>query len=167
MTYSAHYQSPIGNMLLAGEADCLTGLWIAGQKYYAYTLGRDFTLREDLPLFIRTKHWLDDYFAGRAPSPFALPLSPFGNEFRQTVGRIFQDIPYGQLSTYGEVARLAAARLNRSSIAAQAVGSAIAHNPISLIIPCHRVVAANGDLRGFASGLDVKSRLLRFEGSIK
>ena len=119
---------------------------------------------EELEVFSRAKDWLDRYFNGKKPVPSELPLAPVGGEFRQTVWELLCEIPYGELTTYGQIAREAAKRLQRESMSAQAVGGAVGHNPISIIIPCHRVVGTGGSLTGYAGGLDKKIWLLKHEG---
>jgi methylated-DNA-[protein]-cysteine S-methyltransferase len=115
-------------------------------------------------VFRETRSWLDGYFAGKKPSAFALPPAPFGSAFRQEVWRILRAIPYGEILTYGGIAKMAAEKMGRARMSAQAVGGAVGHNPISIIIPCHRVVGANGSLTGYAGGLETKLRLLELEG---
>lgn len=151
--------SPLGKMLLASDGDNLTGLWFEGQKYFAATLDPDAEERE-LPVFERTRRWLDSYFAGENP-PMDLPLAPKGSEFRQEVWREMCKIPYGKTATYGG---LSLALTGDGARSAQAVGGAVAHNPISVIIPCHRVVGAAGSLTGYAGGIEKKIRLLTLEG---
>ena len=119
---------------------------------------------EELEVFSRAKDWLDRYFNGKKPEPSELPLAPVGGEFRRTVWELLCEIPYGELTTYGQIAREAAKRLQRESMSAQAVGGAVGHNPISIIIPCHRVVGTGGSLTGYAGGLDKKIWLLKHEG---
>jgi methylated-DNA-[protein]-cysteine S-methyltransferase len=158
MSYSTNYESPIGEILLTSDGRNLTGLWMAGQKYFAATAG-DVARKDDLPIFDKTRDWLDRYFAGRNPKISELPLAPQGSDFRQAVWKALCAIPYGQVATYGDIAR----RLGTAS--ARAVGGAVGHNPISIIIPCHRVVGKNGGLTGYAGGLDRKVKLLELEGN--
>jgi methylated-DNA-[protein]-cysteine S-methyltransferase len=117
-----------------------------------------------LPIFNETKSWLDRYFAGQRPDASALPLAPIGGAFRQSVWDILRRIPYGKLTTYGEIAREIAAASGKTGMSAQAVGGAVGRNPISIIIPCHRVVGANGSLTGYAGGIGTKVKLLELEG---
>lgn len=161
MYYSTRYNSPVGMLTLACDGERLTGVWLEGQKYFG---GRSGPLvpREGLPILDRARDWLDRYFAGQRPS--TLPLAPAGSEFRQTVWRVLLEIPYGTVVTYGDVARETAARLGRKSMSGQAVGGAVGHNPISILIPCHRVVGTGGSLTGYAGGIDKKIWLLRHEG---
>lgn len=142
----------------------LTGLWLDQQKYFADTLPANAQPKSDVPVFDQTKAWLDRYFKGEKPEISELPLAPIGGEFRQAVWKILCDIPYGQVMTYGEIAKKIAQQQGRKSMSAQAVGGAVGHNPISLIIPCHRVIGTNGSLTGYAGGIDVKMTLLHLEG---
>ena len=164
MYYSATYSSPLGWLTLASDGENLIGLWIEGQKYFADTIPGVMNAKEDLPVFDATRKWLDRYFAGERPAISELPLSPIGGEFRQGVWSILCDIPYGQVITYGDIARKMAVRMNRERMSSQAVGGAVGHNPISIIIPCHRVVGSNGSLTGYAGGIGKKIKLLELEG---
>ncbi len=159
MYYSTLYKSPIGNLTLACKDDKLVGLWIEGQKYHGNTIPQKMTEKNDCPIFIKTKEWLDKYFAGKKPSISELPLSPTGGKFRQKVWNILCQIPYGKVITYGDIAKKIGIK------SAQAVGGAVGHNPISIIIPCHRVVGSNGSLTGFAGGIKTKIKLLEKEGT--
>ncbi len=164
MLYSAHYSSPLGSIMLVGDGADLVGLWLEGQKYFAGTVAEEITEKPDLPLFVAIVQWLDLYFAGRKPAISGLPLAPRGGTFRTAVWDILRGIPYGEVITYGEIAKEMAARMNKAKMSAQAVGGAVSHNPISIIIPCHRVVGANGNLTGYAGGISKKIRLLEHEG---
>ena len=144
--------------MLACHEDNLVGLWTHGQKYHGDTIPEAMVEKNDFPIFDAAKKWLDRYFAGKKPDIAELPLAPIGGEFRQAVWKILCEIPYGEVITYGDIAK----RISCKS--AQAVGGAVGHNPISIIIPCHRVVGASGSLTGFASGIDVKVKLLELEG---
>jgi methylated-DNA-[protein]-cysteine S-methyltransferase len=157
------YPSPLGTITLAADGDSLTGLWIEGQKYFESTMS-DITLKNDLPVFAAAKNWLVRYFAGAKPDISELPLRPEGGEFRQAVWKILCEIPYGQTVTYGEIAKKMAAKMNREKMSSQAVGGAVGHNLISIVIPCHRVVGSNGSLTGYAGGIDIKIKLLELEG---
>lgn len=157
MNYTQLIPSPLGNILLSADEIGLTGLWFEGEKYYADALPREHIERET-PILMDTKRWLDVYFTGREPD-FTPPLHPTGSAFRMTIWRLLLQIPYGQTTTYGELAK----RLECGRMSAQAVGGAVGHNPISIIVPCHRVVGANGSLTGYAGGLDRKIRLLEIE----
>ena len=161
MTYIQHYNSPLGGILLAADDIGLTGLWFDGQKYFADTLPSEYTEHET-PILTDAKRWLDVYFTGNEPS-FKPPLHPVGSAFRQKVWKLLLQIPYGQTVTYGELARQLAEKQGAEHMSAQAVGGAVGHNPISLIIPCHRVVGAGGSLTGYAGGIDKKTKLLELE----
>ena len=161
MIYVSRYKSQIGNILLASDEEGLTGLWFEGQKYFANTLPDERILQET-EILREAKKWLDLYFTGEEP-PFTPPLHPAGSTFRQAVWQILLQIPYGQTITYGEIARKIAETKNTSRMSAQAVGGAVGHNEISIIIPCHRVVGTNGSLTGYAGGIDKKISLLELE----
>ncbi len=161
MQYITHYSSPLGDMLLAGDEIGLTGLWFEGQKYFARNLDKDHQERE-IPLFDTAKHWLDVYFTGKEPE-FAVPLHLMGTEFQKEVWEILCSVPYGHTVTYGTIAKQIAVQKGRKSMSAQAVGSAVGHNPVSVIVPCHRVVGADGSLTGYAGGVDKKLGLLTLE----
>ena len=157
MLFLTHYASPLGPILLAADETGLTGLWFEGQKYFPSFLGVDYQEKET-PILTETVRWLDVYFSGKDPG-FLPPLHPQGSPFRQAVWNILLTIPRGQTMTYGEIARRLGVR------SAQAVGGAVGHNPISILIPCHRVVGSDGSLTGYAGGLDRKTRLLQLEGA--
>ena len=164
MYFKTTYAAPIGRITLASDGESLVGLWLEGQKYYGGTIADAMTEGAGLPVFAQTKAWLERYFSGEQPAIGALPLAPIGGEFRQAVWQILCEIPYGEVTTYGAIGKQLAARMGRATMSAQAVGGAVGHNPISVIIPCHRVVGADGSLTGYAGGVDVKERLLRLEG---
>jgi len=161
MQYTAHYASPFGPITLASDGTSLVGLWFDGQKYFAATL-EDAHKQKSLPVFEEARRWLDIYFSGKEPD-FLPPLAPKATPFRKKVWDILLSIPYGQTMTYGEIAK-AIAREQSSRMSAQAVGGAVGHNPISIIVPCHRVVGTNGSLTGYADGIDKKVQLLTLEG---
>ena len=161
MIFTCHYDSPLGGILLAADVVGLTGLWFDGAKYFADNLPPAHTAQET-PILAEAKHWLDVYFAGREPN-FTPPLHPVGSPFRQAVWEMLLQIPYGETTTYGELARQLAAQCGLPRMSAQAVGGAVGHNEISLIIPCHRVVGTNGSLTGYAGGIDKKIKLLELE----
>lgn len=158
------FPSPLGALTLASDGQALTGLWLAGQKYFGNGLPGTPIDRPDLPVFDAVRAWLDRYFAGTRPAPGELPLRPAGSPFRTQVWRLLCQIPYGQVTTYGTLARAVAAELGRPSMSSQAVGGAVGHNPISIIIPCHRVVGTSGSLTGYAGGIAAKVWLLEHEG---
>lgn len=157
------YMSPVGEIYLAARGEKLLGVWIEGQKYFAASVKEDVTAC-DTPVLKLTRNWLDCYFAGENPETGLLPLAPEGSDFRRIVWKLLCEIPYGQVVTYGEIARRAAAVMGKSRMAAQAIGGAVGHNPISIIIPCHRVVGANGSLTGYGGGIEKKIWLLNHEG---
>ena len=147
MTFIQHYDSPLGGILLAADEIGLTGLWFDGQKYFARGLSPE-REEQELPVLLEAKRWLDIYFTGKEPD-FLPPLHPVGSAFRQLVWELLLQVPYGKTTTYGEIA--------------QAIGGAVGHNEISIIIPCHRVVGTNGSLTGYAGGIDKKVKLLELE----
>ena len=161
MDYTHHYISPLGGITMASDGEYLTGLWFDGQKYFADTLHAQHE-EKDLDVFRRTDKWLDLYFSGTDPD-FSPPIRMKGTEFRQEVWQILLSIPFGKTMTYGEIAKILADRRGIKSMSAQAVGGAVGHNPISLIIPCHRVIGTNGALTGYAGGLEKKAWLLDME----
>ena len=166
MYYKTTCVSPVGGITLAcsGDGRSLVGLWMEGQKYYGGAISETMVEKNDIPLFDMTKNWLVRYFSGEKPAASELPLAPVGGAFRQGVWNILREIPYGTVTTYGAIAKKMAERTGRSRISSQAVGGAVGHNPISIIIPCHRVVGANGSLTGFSAGVETKMRLLELEG---
>ena len=161
--YKTNYQSPIGDMTLASDGESLAGLWFEGQKYYGGTIKDEMKQKDDLPVFTAAKNWLDRYFGGKKPKISELSLAPTGGEFRRGVWEILCEIPYGECVTYGDIAKKMADKMNKPSMSAQAVGGAVGHNPISVIIPCHRVIGANGSMTGYAGGVDKKVKLLKHE----
>ena len=161
MIYTQHYESPLGGILLAADETGLTGLWFDGEKYYADNLAAEHEARDTQALGA-AKRWLDVYFAGKEPD-FLPPLHPIGSAFRQEVWQLLLEIPYGQTTTYGALARRLAERRGLRHMSAQAVGGAVGHNEISILIPCHRVVGTRGSLTGYAGGIDKKLSLLRLE----
>lgn len=161
---AALYESPLGTYVMAEEGGALVGLWLRGQKYFPPELpplgsGEGET-------FARTRRWLDAYFAGERPEPGELELRPRGSAFAREVWKLLLEIPYGQTVTYGQLAKELAQRRGLERMSAQAVGGAVGHNPISIIIPCHRVLGAKGQLTGYAGGLEIKRRLLELEGIV-
>ena len=162
MDHITHYCSPLGRMTLVSNGKELTGLWFEGQKYSSIAQDSIAHDKDDLPVFQETIRWLDTYFGGGIPD-FTLPIKMHGTAFRQMVWEILLTIPYGQTTTYGEIARRVAHEKKVPVMSAQAVGGAVGHNDIALIIPCHRVVGKNGSLTGYAAGLDKKAYLLKME----
>ena len=164
MYFSTSYLSPLGLITMASDGDRLIGVWLEGQKYFAETITDSMIENNDLNIFIATKQWLDRYFAGEQPNIYELEIAPTGGEFRKVVWDILCEIPYGETITYGEIAKKVAFKMNKKSMSSQAIAGAVGHNPISIIIPCHRVVGANGNLTGYAGGIDKKIKLLEHEG---
>ena len=155
MDYTCHYNSPLGGITLSSDGEALTGLWFDGQKYFADTLDTEHAEKR-LPVFDEAVRWLDLYFGGEVPD-FTPELSPRGSAFQRSVWDALLAIPYGHTTTYGEIAK----KLGCKS--AQAVGGAVGRNPVSLLIPCHRVLGADGSLTGYAGGVDKKRSLLKLE----
>ena len=164
MYYKVDCESPIGKITMASDGESLTGLWLEGQKYFGRTAGNELCRRDDLPVFAAAKSWLEHYFSGRQPTISELPLAPFGSEFQKGVWALLCQIPYGEVTTYGAIGKQIAKRDCLPAMSARAVSQAVAHNPISIIIPCHRVVGADGRLTGYAGGVDRKRWLLELEG---
>lgn len=162
MQYITTYQSPLGEILLAADEIGLTGLWFDGEKFYADSLDPEHEER-NVPVFDVVKKWLDIYFSGHEPD-FMPPVHMIGSEFRQQVWKILREIPYGETITYGALAKRLARERGLERMSAQAVGGAVGHNEISIIVPCHRVVGSDGSLTGYAGGIDKKERLLMLEG---
>ena len=161
MVYTYHYNSPLGGITLSSNGAELSGLWFDGQKYFGDTLS-GVCEEKLLPVFELTIRWLDIYFGGGIPD-FTPTLFTDSTPFRKAVWDILLTIPYGKTMTYGEIAGIYSQHMGAGRMSAQAVGGAVGHNPISLIIPCHRVVGANGSLTGYAGGIDRKQKLLILE----
>ena len=156
MYYSTDYSSPIGEMLIASDGEAICGAWFYGQKHFK-SIDEDIVFYDDLAIFGKVIRWLDDYFNGLNPE-IDFPIKLQGSEFQQKVWEILREIPYGETVTYGEIASGIS-----PSMSPQAVGGAVGHNPICVIVPCHRVVGANGKLTGYAGGIDRKIELLKLE----
>lgn len=159
-----HYQSPIGDILLASKQNKLIGAWIKRQKYYLDNIDEEI-IEKDNEILTKAKKWLDKYFYGEKPPISELDLAPEGTEFRLDVWKILLEIPYGKTITYKDIADKIALKRGISKMSAQAVGGAVGHNPIAIIIPCHRVVGSDGSLTGYAAGLDKKIFLLEHENA--
>ncbi len=159
MLYTAEISSPLGPLTLAGDGEHLCGLWLEQQKYYMSTLPEDYRKDADIPVFRDTADWLKRYFAGEQVSHLDLPLAPPGTPFRRKVWRRIADIPYGSTLSYRELAE-------EMDSTPRAIGGAVGHNPISIIIPCHRVIGSDGSLVGYAGGLEAKKFLLKLEGVV-
>ena len=163
MIYTSTYQSPIGNLLIASKDNKLVGLWIEKQKYYLSDFKEEIVRKDNVEILIKTKNWLDRYFNGEKPDINELEISPIGSEFRKSVWEFLKSIPYGEVVTYNDIAKKIAKQKGIKKMSAQAVGGAVGHNPISIIIPCHRVVGTNGSLTGYAGGIKKKVYLLEHE----
>lgn len=165
MYYKIYYNSKfLGKICIVSDRQNIVGLYIEGQKYFFENLKEEPILNEKLEILNKAKNWLDRYFKLEKTKIEELPLKPNGNEFRQMVWKILcEEIPYGEFMTYGEIAKKVAKILGKKSMSAQAIGNAVGHNPISIIIPCHRVVGKNGNLTGYAGGIDKKIQLLKLE----
>lgn len=161
MQYIHRYKSPLGYITEASDGEALIGLWFDGQKYFADNLDKNHE-EKLLPIFGEVDRWLDIYFSGKMPD-FTPPLLMKTNEFRKAVWKIMLTIPYGQTMTYSDIAKIIAKQKGIARMSSQAVGGAVAHNSISIIIPCHRVVGTNGSLTGYAGGIDKKVKLLQLE----
>lgn len=160
--HTCRMDTPLGPATVSAKNNAIAGFWFIGQKYYP-PKEREWDEDPDYPVFAHLRQWLDAYFAGKRPS-LDFPLEPDGSPFRKAVWDILLAIPYGELTTYGAISRQMATAMALPSMSAQAVGGAVGHNPISLVIPCHRVVGTSGSLTGYAGGLDKKKALLRLEG---
>ncbi len=167
MLYRTEYDSILGKYTLVSDGQHIMGVWLAGQKYFLNScIEQKIYFKDNLSVFNKTKRWLDCYFKGQKPPVLEVPLSPQGSFFQQKVWQILLCIPYGKTITYGEIAKKISVQLNMEKMSPQAVGGAVGHNPISIIIPCHRVVGKNDFLTGYAGGLNVKSQLLKLEGVV-
>lgn len=164
MMYYAATEGPLGEMILSSTGEKLNGLWFTGQKYEKDVLKKADVIeeKEELPIFQITRRWLAIYFSGHEPD-FMPPLELSGSPFQQRIARILLSIPYGHTMTYGEIAEEAARQMNRATMSARAVGGAVSHNPIRILVPCHRVVGTNGSLTGYAGGIERKVWLLEHE----
>lgn len=164
MLFQSLYESPVGKLTVVSNDQSLTGIWFEDQKYFGSTMTEPVVHSDKLPVLVRTAEWLDRYFEGLNPPPDQLPLAPSGTSFRQAVWKILLEIPYGKTMTYGEIASMIAAGRGQERMSARAVGGAVGHNPISIVIPCHRVIGWDGSLTGFGGGLPRKAWLLEHEG---
>lgn len=164
--YTEYTTQELGTLTLATDGLALCGCWFEGQRFFGYPY-REAEKREDStqPILHEACAWLDSYFAGEKPHPGKLILKPEGTIFQRRVWRMLQEIWYGNVTTYGQLAFKLALQTDKPSMSAQAVGSAVGHNPISIIIPCHRVIGADGSLTGYAGGIERKQWLLNFEGA--
>lgn len=163
MEYKSTYQSPVGTIILTSDGIYLTGLWFKTSRFLNLREFTDEQVNNELEIFNITKIWLDRYFAGERPNLNEIPIKLTGSDFSMMVWDILKTIPYGKTITYGEIASLLAEQKGIKKMSAQAVGHAVGYNPVSIIIPCHRVIGSNGNLTGYGGGLDVKIGLLKHE----
>ena len=163
MVLASNYVSPIGNLLIVVKNDKLIGLWMEHQKYYKQNIKEEMVISDDNPMIVKTKKWLNRYFSGQNPSMNELNLELIGSDFRKVVWKLLIQIPYGSVTTYQIIAQKLAMIKGIKKMSAQAIGGAIGHNPILIIIPCHRVVGTNGSLTGYAGGISKKLYLLKHE----
>lgn len=164
MIYKMSYDSPMGKILLAEKSGALVGLWMEGQKYFLDSVKEEMEENKESAVLKQTVAWLERYFRKEKPQIKELPLAPMGSAFRREIWEMLCEIPYGETTTYGELARKIAKKRGIERMSAQAVGGAVGHNPISIVIPCHRVVGFDGRLTGYAGGIEKKRMLLEMEG---
>jgi methylated-DNA-[protein]-cysteine S-methyltransferase len=162
MEYIHKITSPVGVLTVSSDGQNISGLWIEGQKYFAKTLGKD-VLEQNLPVFENVRKWLDIYFSGKEPDFMPL-LMPKGSVFQKSIWNNLCKIPYGKTTTYGELSEQFELENKGKHTSARAVGGAVGHNPISILIPCHRVIGKNSNLTGYAGGITTKIKLLKLEG---
>jgi methylated-DNA-[protein]-cysteine S-methyltransferase len=162
MEYIRKIKSPVGALTISSDGKNICGLWIEGQKYFAKTLEKN-VLEQNLPIFENVQKWLDIYFSGKEPG-FMPPLMPKGSPFQKSIWNNLCKIPYGKTTTYGDLAKQFELENKGEHTSARAVGGAVGHNPISILIPCHRVIGRNGNPTGYAGGIDKKIKLLNLEG---
>lgn len=167
MIHIMHYHSPIGDIFIASKDNKLVGLWTEGQKHFLSTIKEDIKESCEEPILLKTKNWLNRYFNKEDPQISELEISLTGSDFRIAVWNILCNIPYGKTITYGEIAKQIATQMGIKKMSSQAIGSAVGHNPISIIIPCHRVVASGGKIGGYAGGIDRKIYLLCLENAME
>ncbi|HIT10477.1 MAG TPA: methylated-DNA--[protein]-cysteine S-methyltransferase [Candidatus Onthousia faecigallinarum] len=163
MFYVTTYSSPLGILILLCNDQALLGVFQNGQKYFPETLISKAIFKEHHPILEQASNWLDRYFKGQKPNPLELPLEPQGTPFQKEVWHLLLEIPYGKVTTYQEIAKALAEKRKGKTMSCQAVGSAIGHNPLAIIIPCHRVIGKNGTLTGYALGIEKKKFLLTLE----
>ena len=166
MQYTTTYKSPLGQMTMASDGENIIGLWFDGQLHFASTINtREAEENDTLPVFARTRQWLDEYFSGKEPA-FTPPIRLQGTDFQQTVWQLLLKIPYGTTSTYRDIAYKVAKERGIATMSAQAVGGAVGRNPISIIVPCHRIIGTDGTLTGYAGGIERKQKLLQSEAKL-
>ncbi len=161
--YKTTYLSSVGKLTIVSDKNNIIGLFIDKQKYFLESITEDLIEDDNLEIFLKTKKWLDSYFKGEKPSLKDIPLKPRGTDFRKIVWSYLLEIPYGKTTTYKEITEKVKKKLNKDKMSPQAVGMAIGHNPISILIPCHRVISVDGKLTGYAGGIDIKKKLLELE----
>ncbi len=161
MQYRSKYQSPLGEIMIAADENDIIGLWFVGQKYFAFNLDKE-NEEKDVEIIKCAKKWLDIYFSGKNPD-FELPLKFIGTNFQKEVWKVISMVPYGKVITYNDIAKKISKEMAVKRMSARAVGKAVGHNPISIIVPCHRVIASNGSLTGYAGGIERKKFLLELE----
>ena len=164
MLYYTEYNSPIGKLIIQSDGENIIGVYKENQKYFTKEIN-EIQKSNNIDILIKTKKWLDRYFSGEKPLYTELNLNPIGSNFRQIVWKLLLEIPYGEVTTYGAIAKKVAKIMNKEKMSAQAIGGAVGHNPISIIIPCHRVIGANGNLTGYAGGIETKKKLLELENA--
>ena len=165
--YLTEYRMPtIGTLTLTSDGTSVTGCWFNNSRYFGYGVNESVERNDSLTVFDQAQKWLDRYFAGETPNPRELTLTARATEFQLRVREAMLDIPYGQTTTYGAIAKRLEAETGRRQ-SARAVGGAVGHNPLCLIVPCHRVIGSNGSLTGFGGGIDTKVRLLEHEGAMR
>lgn len=164
MYYYYVYSSPVGKLTVASNEKDIVGLWLDKQKHYMDVLTDKAYQEKETEVIKLAKNWLDEYFNSKKPEIDELPIEFIGSDFRKRIWKILSEIPYGKVVTYGDIARQIAKQNGVEKMSAQAVGGAVGRNPISIIIPCHRVVGANGSLTGYSGGIKVKTKLLELEG---
>ena len=160
MEYMCKYETKKRKIVLLSDGNSITGLWFDGQKNF-YNVYEEHD--KELEIFRQTKKWLDIYFSGKKPT-YDIPVLYTGTEFRKRVWEILEEIPYGETMTYGEIAKKIADEKKMKKMSAQAVGNAVSKNPISILVPCHRVIGNNNNLTGYAGGIEKKIELLKLEG---
>ena len=165
INYVTRYASPIGELTITGDDAVIRGVWFENQRCFENATKIDLETRNNARPFLETKAWLNDYFAGGRPEIGGLPLFPEGSDFQEEVWKLLLEIPYGEVTTYGALAEKIAEKRGIPQMSAQAVGGAVGHNPISIIIPCHRVIGADGSMTGYGGGVDKKIKLLELEGA--
>lgn len=161
--FKSYYNSNLGKIIIVADSRYVYGLYFDNQKYLPENLEK-LEINNNSPIIKQVKLWLEEYFNGKKPNLENLPIKLIGSEFKMLVWSVLKTIPYGKTITYGEIAKTLARKTNKEKISARAVGNAVGHNPISIIIPCHRVIGANGKITGYAGGIDKKIALLKLEG---